>query len=124
MNIALWIVAAVLGVICLGGGVKILIQPMEKLAASGFDWVEDFDSGAVRTFGAVQALAGLGLILPAVLDIAPVLVPSAATALVLTMSGAAAMHLRRHETRAAAGAVVVAVTAGALAWGRFGPYSF
>jgi DoxX-like family len=41
----------------------------------------------------------VGLILPAALDIAPVLVPLAAVGLVVLMVGAIITHLRRHEAR-------------------------
>lgn len=45
MNIALWIIAGLLAVASLGGGVMLLIQSKEKLAAAGFGWVEDFSGG-------------------------------------------------------------------------------
>lgn len=42
-------------------------------------------------------LAAAGLVLPGVLDIAPVLVPMAATGLVLLMTGATTVRLIRRE---------------------------
>ncbi len=64
----------------------------------------------------------MGLILPAALDIAPVLVPLAALGGVLLTVGAIITRLRRHE------AVVVDLGYLAIAafvvWGRFGPESF
>lgn len=124
MNIALWIVAAVLGAACLAGGAMKLFQPVEKVAAAGFGWVEEFDSGAVKAIGALEVLVGLGLILPAALDIVPVLVPLAAMGLVLLMIGGAIMHLRRQEAQAIVGSVFLLLVAGFLAWGRLGPYPF
>ncbi|WP_307834118.1 DoxX family protein [Paractinoplanes lichenicola] len=44
-------------------------------------------------------LAAVGLVLPAALDIVPVLVPLAAVGLVLLMAGAAIVHLRRGESK-------------------------
>ena len=56
--------------------------PKEKLAAApGGAWVEDFSPGALKTIGAFEVLGVAGLILPAALDIAPVLVPLAAVGL-------------------------------------------
>ncbi|MEV7192582.1 DoxX family protein [Streptomyces sp. NPDC093510] len=124
MNIALWIVASVLGAACLAGGAMKVAQPTEKLAASGFGWVEDFSGNTVKTIGALEMLAGVGLILPAVLDIAPVMVPVAALGLAALMIGAAITHLRRQEIE---GIVVNAVLLGVslfVVWGRFGPHSF
>ena len=43
-------------------------------------WTEDFSAGLIKTIGALEILAAVGLILPAVHGIAPVLVPRAGTA--------------------------------------------
>lgn len=124
MNVALWIAAAVLGAISLAGGAMKMLQPPQKLAASGYGWVEDFGPGSVKAIGALEVLAAVGLILPAALDIAPVLVAVAAAGMVLLMIGAALTHLRRHESRAIAVNVVLLAVAAFVAWGRFGPHSF
>jgi hypothetical protein len=55
-----------------------LTQPKERLAASGMAWTEDFSPGAVKAIGSLEVLAAIGLILPAVLNIVPVMVPVAA----------------------------------------------
>ena len=69
-------------------------------------------------------LGAIGLILPAVLDVAPVLVPVAAVGLALVMVGAATTHLRRKETPMVVLNVVLLALALFVAWGRFGPYAF
>jgi hypothetical protein len=124
MNIALWIIAGLLAVAFLAGGAIKLIQPKEKLAAAGMGFAEDFSGGAVKAIGTLEVLAGVGLILPAALDIAPVLVPLAAAGLVLLMVGAIITHLRRHEPQAIAANLAVLALAVLVAWGRFGPQSF
>lgn len=124
MNITLWIVASVLGAAFLAGGAMKLAQPKEKLATSGWDWVEDFDGTVVKAIGALEVLAGVGLILPAVLDVAPILVPLAATGLAVLMALAALTHVRRKESQGTAVAVVLLAVALFVAWGRFGPHSF
>jgi uncharacterized membrane protein YphA (DoxX/SURF4 family) len=124
MNIILWIIAAVLAAAFLAAGAMKLAQPKAKLAESGMDWVEDFSGGAVKTIGALEVLAAVGLILPAALDTVPVLVPLAALGLVLLMAGAAVTHLRRNENQMVAVNAVLLVLAAIVAWGRFGPYSF
>ncbi|MFE6721791.1 DoxX family protein [Streptomyces albidoflavus] len=124
MNVALWIVAAVLGAASLAGGAMKLLQPPQKLAASGYGWVEDFGPSSVKVIGALEVLAGAGLILPAALGIAPMLVPTAAVGLVLLMIGAAVTHLRRQESKEITVNVVLLAVAAFVAWGRFGPYAF
>ncbi|MFI8240760.1 DoxX family protein [Streptomyces sp. NPDC085866] len=124
MNIALWITAGLLAVGSLAGGALLLIQPREKLAASGWAWVEDFGDGTVKAIGTLKVLAAAGLILPAALHIAPVLVPLAAVGWVLLMIGAVITHLRRQEAQAVVVNLVLLALAAFVAWGRFGPHSF
>ena len=100
-----------------------LIQPKEKLPA-GWGWVEDFSAGTVKAIGILEVLAGVGLTLPAALDIAPVLVPLAAVGLVVLMVGAIITHLRRHEARVVASPIALLALAVLVAWGRFGPQPF
>ncbi|MBT2398252.1 DoxX family protein [Streptomyces sp. ISL-100] len=126
MNLALWTVTGLLAAAYLLGGAFKVITPREKIAASGSSgrWVEDFSDGGVKAIGALEVLAAAGLVLPAVLDIAPLLVPLAALGLVLLMMGAAITRIRRHETKLVVVDLVYVVLAGFVAWGRFGPESF
>jgi uncharacterized membrane protein YphA (DoxX/SURF4 family) len=124
MNIALWVIAGLLAAAFLAAGTMKLVQPKEKLTSSGMAWAEDFSPGMIKTIGALELLAAIGLILPAALDIAPVLVPLAAVGLILVMVGAAITHVRRKENQAIVINVVLLALAAVVAWGRFGPYSF
>ena len=124
MNVVLWIVAGVLAAAFLGAGLMKLGQPKKKLADSGMGWTEDFSDGAVKGIGVLEVLGALGLILPAALDILPILVPIAATGLALVMLGAAITHARRKESQMIVVNVVLLALAAFVAWGRFGPYAF
>jgi uncharacterized membrane protein YphA (DoxX/SURF4 family) len=124
MNVVLWIIAGLLAAAFLAAGAMKLIQSKEKLAAAGMGYVEDFSAGAVKAIGALEVLAAIGLILPAALDIVPVLVPMAALGLVLLMIGAAITHLRRGESQMIVINLVLLVLAAVVAWARFGPESF
>jgi DoxX-like family len=125
MNLTLWIVAGLLAVAYLIGGGGKLIMPKEKIAATpGGGWVEDFSAGSVKAIGALEVLAAVGLVLPAALDIAPVLVPLAALGLVFLMAGAVITRLRRHEAKFMVADLAYLALAGFVAWGRFGPESF
>jgi uncharacterized membrane protein YphA (DoxX/SURF4 family) len=123
MNVLLWIVAGVLAAAFLVAGLTKLTQPKEKLAGQ-MGWVEDFSPGVVKLIGGLEVLAAIGLILPAALDIVPVLVPLAAVGLVALMAGAAITHLRRHEPQMVVINAVLVLLAVVVLWGRFGPYSF
>jgi uncharacterized membrane protein YphA (DoxX/SURF4 family) len=123
MNVVLWIVAGVLAAAFLVAGLTKLTQPKQKLAAQ-MGWVEDFSPGAVKAIGALEVLAAIGLILPAALDVVPVLVPLAAVGLAVLMVGAVVTHARRHEPQLIVINVVLLALAVVVLWGRFGPYSF
>ncbi|WP_037310898.1 DoxX family protein [Amycolatopsis orientalis] len=99
MDTALWIVAGLLSVMYLVSGVGKLFLARETVAgvASGASWVLDFGPGTVKFIGLVEVLGAVGLILPALLDIAPELVPLAALGLALVMAGALVLRLRRRE---------------------------
>ena len=124
MNIVLWIIAGLLAFAFLAAGAMKLTQPKEKLAASGMGWTEQFSPGVIKTIGALEVLAAIGLILPALFDTATVLVPLAALGLVLMMIGAAITHARRKENQMIGVNVVLLILAAVVAWGRFGPYAF
>jgi uncharacterized membrane protein YphA (DoxX/SURF4 family) len=124
VNVVLWIIAGLLAAAFLASGAMKLLRPKEKLAASGMAWTEDFSPGTIKLIGALELLAGIGLILPAALDIVPVLVPLAALGLVLIMAGAMVVHTRRKEPQAIGINVVLLLLAAVVVWGRFGPHSF
>ena len=122
MNIALWIVTGLLVVAFLAAGLMKIAQPREKLKAN-LPWVEDFSDGQVKGIGAVEVLGALGLVLPAIGGIAPVLVPVAAVGLAITMVIAAVMHLRRGDgAQSIVAPLVLFALCVFVAWGRFGPY--
>jgi hypothetical protein len=126
MNLALWIVAGLLAAALLVSTMKMYV-PRETLAARGgaaAQWVLDFSPGALRAIGALEILGAAGLILPAALDIAPVLVPVTAVCVALLFVGAVTMRLRRGERATIVPDLVYLALAVFLAWGRFGPQSF
>jgi len=125
MILSLWIIAGLMAAVFLLAGANKLLIPQEKLAkAPGGGWALDFSAGFVKVLGAVEILGAVGLILPALLDIAPVLVPLAALGLVMLMVGAVITRIRRHEAKFMVGDLVYLALAGFVAWGRFGPESF
>lgn len=125
MNLALWIAAGLLAAVALVGGITKTFVPREKLAAAdGGGWTADAGAGFVKTLGVLELLAAAGLILPAVVDITPVLVPVTAVCWVLLMVGAMITHGRRGESKFVVLNLIYLVLAALIAWGRFGPESF
>ncbi len=124
MEIALWVVAILLAAVMLVVGVVKAYQLREKLLTSGIVWIEDFSDNAVKFIGVAEVLGAIGLTLPAVLDIAPILVPIAAACLALLMVGAIVVHLRRGERAAIRMPLALLAAAAFVAFGRFGAWAF
>ncbi len=124
MNTALWILAGLLAAAFLASGASKLFQPKEKVLASGAEFLRGFSPGSIKAIGLLEMLGAAGLVLPAALDIAPVLVPVAAIGLGLMMVGAIIAHVRRQLQLAWVPHLVVVALIAFLAWGRFGPESF
>lgn len=100
MNLAVWVVSGILAAVALAAGATKAFVPTAKLAKeSGWEFVLDFSRGLIKALGLLEILGAAGLILPALLDIAPFLTPLAAIGLGLIMPGAVYVRLRRREYR-------------------------
>jgi hypothetical protein len=120
MNLTLWIIASVLAAVFLVGAASKLFIPKDTLASfPGGGWVKDFSPGFVQAMGVVDLLAAVGLILPAALGIAPVLVPLAAVGIVLLMAGAVVIRVRTHNAGTIAPDLTYLLLASFVAVGRF-----
>ena len=125
MNLTLWIAAGLLAVVALVGGISKAFVPKAKLAEhDGGEWTAQASVGFVKTLGVLELLAAVGLILPAVLDIAPVMVPVTAFCWVLLMVGAMITHGRLGQFKFVMLNAVYLALAAFVAIGRFGPESF
>lgn len=125
MNLALWIATGLLAAVALIGGISKAFVPKEKLTAQkGGEWTGNASVGFVKTLGVLELLAAVGLILPAALDIAPVMVPVTAVCWVLLMVGAMITHGRLGQFRFVMLNAVYLALAVFIAWGRFGPERF
>jgi uncharacterized membrane protein YphA (DoxX/SURF4 family) len=124
METVIWTAQILLAALMLMAGLMKLGRSKEQLLASGtMDWTEDFAPGQIKGIGALEVLATIGLIVPAALDVAPVLTATAATGVVLLMTGAAATHLRRGERQMLPVNLAIAAVALFVAIERFGPHS-
>jgi uncharacterized membrane protein YphA (DoxX/SURF4 family) len=83
LNIGLWVVQVLLALLFLWAGGMKLVLPLEKLAGP-----VHLPGLFVRFIGVAEVLGGLGLILPGLLRIRPILTSWAAAGLVIIMVGA------------------------------------
>jgi hypothetical protein len=125
MDLALWIAAGLLAAVALAGGISKTFVPKAKLAAAhGGEWTAGASAGFVKTLGVLELLAAVGLILPAMVDVAPVMVPVTAVCWVLLMIGAMITHGRLGQFKLVMLNLGYLALAAFIAWGRFGPESF
>ena len=125
MDLTLWIAAGLLAAVAMAGGISKTFVPKAKLAAAhGGEWTAGASVGFVKTLGVLELLAAVGLIVPAVVDIAPVMVPVTAVCWVLLMVGAMITHGRLGQYELVILNSVYLALAAFIAWGRFGPESF
>ena len=120
MNTVIWIAQILLALLFLMAGLMKLTQPLDKLQAR-MAWIESIHPRSlVRVIGLLEMAGAVGVILPAVTGIVPVLTPLAAAGLVLTMIGALALHLRRGDAivRAVPSVVLLALAIFVM-YGRF-----
>lgn len=117
MNIALWIVQLLLAAMFLMAGANKLFQSTEELAKM-LPWVTDVPMAMVKFIGISELLGGLGLLLPSLLRIKPILTPFAAMGLALVMILASFFHISRGEFSVIGMNFVFMAMAIFIAWGR------
>jgi uncharacterized membrane protein YphA (DoxX/SURF4 family) len=117
MNIVLWIVQVLLGLMFLMAGATKAFS-YEKAKAS-MPWVKDSSKGLVIFIGLAELLGGLGLILPYALGITPILTPIAAFGLGIIMILAAGFHVKRKENQAIPMNLILLALALFVAFGRW-----
>ncbi|WP_435770593.1 DoxX family protein [Nocardioides sp. SYSU DS0651] len=120
MDILAWILTGVLAAAMLVAGLTKALVDREKLLENpAMLWSADFAAGQVKAIGVLEVVGAAGLVLPWLLDIAPVLSPVAAVGLALILAGAVVVHLRRGEKQAVVVPAALLVLAVAVAVLRF-----
>jgi uncharacterized membrane protein len=117
MEIALWIVSGLLAVAYIAAGAMKALRPKEQL--TNLPWTKEYSAGTVKFIGIAELLGGLGLIIPWLTGIAPVLTPLAASGLVLVQILAMIHHLRHNEAKSVPINVVLLLLALFVAVFRF-----
>jgi hypothetical protein len=111
---ALWILQVLLALLFLfAGGIKLVLS-LEKLQGPS-----PLPGLFLRFIGVCEVLGALGLILPGLLRIRPVLTPLAAAGLVIIMIGATVVTIISGPVAAAVVPLVVGILAVFVAYGRW-----
>ncbi len=118
MNIALWVVQALLALAFLMAGFMKVFRPLDQLAKS-MGWVKAVPPALVRLIGVAELTGALGLVLPALTSILPWLTLLAAVGLMIVMVCAAVFHASRREYQAIGLNFVLFLLAALVAYGRF-----
>ena len=121
MHTTLWIITIIAAAAYAAGGITMLLMSRERYRSMGSTqhWVDEFGDGHLKAIGTIKLVGAIGLVLPAALNIAPVLTPVAACGLALFMAGAATTRFRRSEWLYMAGDIVYLGVFAFLAWGWF-----
>lgn len=125
MDIALWIAAGLLALIALAAGLTKVLVPKEKLQRhEAAAWTRTVSPAFVKTLGVIELLAAIGLILPALTGVAPVMVPVTAVCWIALMVGAMITHGRLGQVKLVMVNLVYVSLAVFIAVGRFGSEPF
>jgi uncharacterized membrane protein YphA (DoxX/SURF4 family) len=121
MNVALWVAQALLALAFGAVGFTKLRDDRLTYARARppmTSFVEDLSDRTYKGLGVLEVLGAIGIVLPRLLGIAPVLTPLAALGFVCLMIGAIVLHRRRNEPQLIAFNVVLMLLALFVLWGR------
>lgn len=117
-NVLLWIAQILVSATLIWAASVKLVQPIELLERL-WPWTGEISPVFVRLTGIVDLLGALGLILPPLFRVKPILTPVAALGIVLLMACAATFHVSRGEASQIGFNAIFALIAAFIAYGRF-----
>ncbi len=117
LQISLWLVQVLLAAAFVMAGIMKTFTPLDQLIPQ-MPWVADLPR-LTRFIGVSEFLGGLGLVLPSITRIRPVLTPLAALGLTTIMVLAMGFHLVRGEAAAVPFNALLGGLAAFVAWGRY-----
>jgi hypothetical protein len=112
LSITLWILQGLLAALFLFSGAMKFVMPVEQMTKG-----TSLTGGFIHFIGVCEVLGGIGLIVPALTRILPILTPIAASCLVIIMAGAT--YLTLPMGKAAVGPAVFGLLLIFVAYGRF-----
>jgi putative oxidoreductase len=118
LNVTLWAAQGLLACMFIMAGYMKTTTPISLLSAS-LPWAGEIPEWLVRFIGASELLGALGLLLPSLLRIRPILTPLAASGIVCIMLMASVFHLVKNEFPSVGFTLLLGLAAAFIAWGRF-----
>ena len=116
LHIGLWVAQGLLALAFGMSGLMKLGTPYAELAAK-FAWARATAEPLVKFIGVVEVAGALGMLLPSLTRIKPMLTPLAAAGFIVIMVLAAGLHLRLGEMPLPN--LILGGLAAFVAWGRF-----
>jgi uncharacterized membrane protein len=117
VNVALWVLQAILAAVFLATGLNKTVRSKDGMVAMSH-WWQAWPAGAIKALGVAELLGVVGILLPWATGIAPVLTPIAAIGLAVVLVGAAGTHLRYREYKVVPAVLVLLAAAIVVAAGR------
>ena len=117
MGAATWVAIALAAVYLPAGLIKLVVPKSRLIRNPQFGWAAGVSDQAIKAIGAAEILGALGVIVPRLTGIAPVLGVLAAWGLAAVQVGAIAVHVRRREFATLPINVVLLALAAVLAAG-------
>lgn len=118
MNTALWILQLIAAGAFLYSGINKTIYSEQRLVAKGQTGIEGLPIALIRFIGIIEILGAIGIILPSLLRILPVLTTISAIGFAVIMIPAAIIHYKRHEPNNVLTNCVLFVVCLCIAYGR------
>ena len=116
MNTTLWVMQGILATVFLASGTIILIFK-EKLK-SKLTWLTEYSPTAVLVICLAKILGAIGLIVPMITGIMPILTPFASIGIAIIMALAFAYHIRRKEYKDIPATIIFFAVALFIAYNR------
>ena len=117
MNVGLWNIQVLLALVFLIHG-RLMLSPPASIQP-GMAYVLAIPTRFRQSIGVAEILGAIGLVLPGLTGVLPLLTPLAVAGLVILMVSAAIFHARRKEPPNIAFNLILLAMAAFVAYGRF-----
>lgn len=117
LNIFLWLAQVVLAGMFIMAGTMKTFTPIEELSKS-MPWINEYGAGLARFIGVSELLGGIGILLPSLLRIKPILSVWAGIGLSVIMFLAIGFHILLNEYAHIMFPIVLFGLALFVTWGR------
>lgn len=119
LNVALWICQIFLVIVFVYSGAMKSTKSEKELVAMGQTGVENLPQNLIRFIGISEILGVVGIILPQLIGILPILTPMAAVGLGIIMILASIVHFTRNEKTTVLLNLFILLVCAFVAYGRF-----